>query len=207
MVLEMPLEYLSGGVNKHTINLSLRRKGAKMKIKTILISLCFLICFQSSPADVTSLSQIFKIGKGLLDRDGDGLAEKIAIRIFLPDNPHSQELALASDIAARSNLESLVVDFDLVRQESLPDPAAPNSIFILLGTSAKYKLSSARASNQDLPELGNNQGHFCRCRIPGSSFKNRKGFFPALALSLGHLGQRGRRYIFLCGGRSCGFPG
>ncbi len=65
-----------------------------------------------------SLSHLFRQGKTLLDEDGDGLSEKIALAIIIPDHPLPEETALAADLAARINLESLALDFNLVYRES-----------------------------------------------------------------------------------------
>ncbi|MCX8160152.1 MAG: M14 family metallopeptidase [Candidatus Saccharicenans sp.] len=69
-------------------------------------------------ADDFSLSHLYRQGKTLLDEDGDGLGEKIALSIIIPDKPLPEELALAADLAARINLESLELDFKLVYLES-----------------------------------------------------------------------------------------
>ena len=85
----------------------------------ILIFLIFLIlCSNYGAADISSLSQIFLLGKGIQDLDGDKIGEKVSLHIIVPDNPTAHELAVAGDIAARANLESLVVDFSVVIKES-----------------------------------------------------------------------------------------
>ena len=52
--------------------------------------------------EISSLSQIFLLGKGIQDRDSDSFADKVSFFIVIPDNPTAQEIAVASDIATRA---------------------------------------------------------------------------------------------------------
>lgn len=100
----------------------------------LFISLIFLCVFLSTgwSGDVSSLSRVFQLGGGIEDRDEDGHAESVALRVVVPDNPTAEELMLAADIAARANLESLAVDFyAVVRESEIKDPRSiPNPILI-----------------------------------------------------------------------------
>ncbi|MGB9893795.1 MAG: hypothetical protein ACPLRA_05230, partial [Candidatus Saccharicenans sp.] len=82
--------------------------------KKASLLLIFLVMASLVSAQTFDLASLYKPGLTLLDEDGDGLSEKIALTIIIPDNPEPEELALASEIAARINLESLAVNFNLV---------------------------------------------------------------------------------------------
>jgi len=84
----------------------------------LLISIISGLLAGLSAADDFSLSNLYRQGKTLLDEDNDGLSEKIALAIIIPDSPLAEEAALAADLAARINLESLALDFGLVYRES-----------------------------------------------------------------------------------------
>ena len=77
-----------------------------------------LLAVNSAASEIMSLTHVFQLHRGLLDKDDDGFADKIALCIVIPDAPTPYERLAASEIAARANLESLVVDFTLVKTES-----------------------------------------------------------------------------------------
>ncbi|MBN2206780.1 MAG: hypothetical protein JW742_05200 [Candidatus Aminicenantes bacterium] len=98
-------------------------------------------------AQVASLSHVFQAGKGLRDSDGDGWPDRVALQVVLSDDASAVEAALAADIAARANLESLAVDMGLVRRESELAKAQGLDNLILIGTGtavAKELLKSDR---------------------------------------------------------------
>jgi hypothetical protein len=133
-------------------------KGETVVKKTLPI-LAVLICgILPLAADVSSLSQVFAPGKGILDMDGDGFGEKIALSIIIPDEASPVELALAADIAARANLESLALDFDLVRKESEAAGRPGHAIPILIGSRLRWVQEIARDNRIDLKKLGSNEG-------------------------------------------------
>jgi len=74
-----------------------------------------LLAVNSAASEIMSLTHVFQLHRGLLDKDDDGFADKIALCIVIPDAPTPYERLAASEIAARANLESLVVDFTLVK--------------------------------------------------------------------------------------------
>ncbi len=86
--------------------------------KALLAALATVLCLRPGLADVDSLARVLAPGKAVLDLDGDGFPEKPALIVVVPDRPTAGELALAADIAARVNFESLAVDLRLVRRES-----------------------------------------------------------------------------------------
>ena len=130
-----------------------------MKKKGFLILICFLYCLPLTASHIDSLSQVFQLSKGLLDRDGDSLADTISFRIIIPDLPTAEELAIASDIAARANLESLVIDFGLVLRESdLLTEENPKDIYILIGTNLKLVKTLDLNTKLDLENLNSQQG-------------------------------------------------
>ena len=63
---------------------------------------------RTAPAEsaVASLSELFKPGVVLQDRNGDGAIDFVDARLVLPEQPSSAELAAASDIAARLGFET-----------------------------------------------------------------------------------------------------
>jgi hypothetical protein len=88
-------------------------------MKRILpLALTGLLIVPSALAEVGSLSHLFLPGRTILDLDGDGLGDKPALSVIIPDDPSAIELALAADISARANLESLALEFGLVRSAS-----------------------------------------------------------------------------------------
>lgn len=86
--------------------------------KPLIIALTALLLCRAGVAADGSLSRFLLPGTAVLDLDGDGFPEKPAVTIVIPDQPTARELALAADIAARVNFESLALDFELVRRES-----------------------------------------------------------------------------------------
>jgi len=141
-----------------------------MMKKGLLLPLLFLLFVQAGQADLSSLSHLYALGKTIQDLDGDGLGERIFLSIIIPDNPTAGELALASDIAARANLESLAQDFALVRRESeverwesLPNP-------ILIGSNLRWARDIAKERRIDLVQLGPAGG-----RVFIFSHKNQRG--------------------------------
>ena len=129
-----------------------------MKKRNIILLILILYITQSGAAEISSLSQLFLLGKGIKDRDGDHLGDKVALNIIIPDAPSAYEIAVAGDIAARANLESLVVDFHLVKKESeVKDPLKlENPVFI--GTHLKWIKKLQNAGKLHLPSLKHNQG-------------------------------------------------
>lgn len=84
--------------------------------KKMIIGICILhMAVFLWGGDITSLSQVFKLGHGIEDRDGDGYADHIALSLIIPENSSGYFIAAAEDIAARANLESLAGHFDLIR--------------------------------------------------------------------------------------------
>ncbi len=87
-----------------------------------------------SAGEIDGLSAVFALGKGIVDADGDGLADSFTFHIIIPDQPTAQEAAAAADIAGRANLESLAADFDLVLTESQYLARKPGGSVILVGS-------------------------------------------------------------------------
>ncbi|MDP2914611.1 MAG: M14 family metallopeptidase [Candidatus Aminicenantes bacterium] len=127
--------------------------------RTILLAMIISIAFGAAWAEIGSLAHLFLLGKGIKDTDGDNLTDKIALCLVIPDNPSAVELAVAADIAARANIESLVQDFSLVKRESeVPDiERAENPI--LIGTNIKWLRAAIKDKSITVPELGPNQGY------------------------------------------------
>ncbi len=69
---------------------------------------------RADPAPVpAALSDFFKTGVVLQDRNGDGAIDFVDARIVLPEQPSSAELAAASDIAARLGFETSAMNLPL----------------------------------------------------------------------------------------------
>jgi len=111
-----------------------------------------------APATVDSLSQLFGPGIAVLDLDGDGFPEKPAVTIIIPDKPTAREVALAADIAARVNFESLAVDFGLVRRESEVTARQPIPFPILIGNNLAWVREALKERRIDPVSLGPNRG-------------------------------------------------
>ncbi len=125
--------------------------------KSLVLVLLLVAGLSPAAADMGSLSHLFLLGKGLKDTDGDGLADKIALTIVIPDNPSSSELALAADIAARANFESLAQDFNLIKRESEVPNIDKAENPILIGTNVRWLRDALKGKDIILPELGPNQ--------------------------------------------------
>jgi hypothetical protein len=126
--------------------------------KALLAALLPLLLARPGLAELSSLSQLYAQGKTVQDLDGDGYGEKVVMSVIIPDNPSAAEIALASDIAARVNLESLAQDFAVVRRESevaswesLPNP-------ILIGADLRWARDIAKDRKLDVAGLGPDKG-------------------------------------------------
>jgi hypothetical protein len=113
---------------------------------------------QAAGADVDSLSRLFVPGRAVLDLDGDGFPDKPALTIIVPDKPTGSELALAADIAARANFESLAVEFGLVRRESEAAADASLGVPILIGSNLSWTREALKERGLDAAPLPPNQG-------------------------------------------------
>jgi hypothetical protein len=126
--------------------------------KGLVLAILFLLSVHAGEAELSSLSQLYSLGKTIQDLDGDGHGERIFLSIIIPDSPTACELAVASDIAARANLESLAQDFALVRRESevkswegLPNP-------ILIGSNLRWARDIVKDRKIDVVQLGPDKG-------------------------------------------------
>ena len=78
------------------------------------------------PLAPVQLSDFFKPGAALQDRNGDGIIDFVDARVALAEHPSAADLAAAADVAARMGFETSAMNLPFVRQ---PLPAAW-SIFI-----------------------------------------------------------------------------
>jgi hypothetical protein len=128
-----------------------------MKQAFLVACAAFALTQIAAAAGVDSLSRLFLPGHAVLDLDGDGFPDKPVLAIIVPDKPTAGELALAGDIAARANFESLAVEFGLVRRESEaaanPLPALP----ILIGN-VGWTREALKAKGLEAASLAPNQG-------------------------------------------------
>ena len=126
--------------------------------KALLVAFAALVLVQPALAEVDSLSKLFAPGKAVLDLDGDGFPEKPALTVVVPDKPTAAELALAADIAARANFESLAVDFGLVRRESEFLSSSTAAVPILIGSELAWVREALRERGIDPGTIGPNRG-------------------------------------------------
>jgi len=129
-----------------------------MKNKTAWLIVILLLAFGRGSAEIGSLSQIFLLGKGLKDLDGDHNADKIAFYIIIPEHPSATEIAVAADIAARANLESLSQDLSLVKKESEKRSQGNKESLILVGSNLKLIQDLTKKIGLPFPQLGPGQG-------------------------------------------------
>ncbi len=129
----------------------------KMKRTAVLLAI-FLVLIANAAAEVDSLSQVFAIGRGLKDTDQDHLADAISFVIVVPDRPSAAEMALASDIAARFNFESLSQDLNLVKKESELQAIASGTNRILVGSNLRRARDLGRGGRLEFPALESRQG-------------------------------------------------
>lgn len=140
-----------------------------MRKKGLFFFFLIVICLHSGVAEISSLSQIFLLGKGIKDLDGDKLGERISLHIIIPDTPKACELVVAGDIAARVNLESLAVDFSLIKRESEVKNIQDLENPILIGENLKWIKTLKKEGKLNLSQLKPNQGI-----VFLSSYKNQK---------------------------------
>ncbi len=109
-----------------------------MRKKCFFFIIFFNLCLYAGAVEISCLSEIFLMGKGIQDSDGDNLADKVSLQIVIPDSPSVYELAVAADMAARANLESLALDFLIVRKESEIQKLPGLENLILIGNNLKF---------------------------------------------------------------------
>ncbi|MHB8055723.1 MAG: M14 family metallopeptidase, partial [Candidatus Aminicenantales bacterium] len=126
--------------------------------KTVLAGLIVLSLVSAVSAESETLSRLFLPGYGLKDTDGDGLADRVALTIVVPDDPTVAEIVLAADIAARANLESLAQDPALVKREAEISDFASVENPILIGTRLKWLKRAGKDGTFIIPSLRPEQG-------------------------------------------------
>ena len=127
-------------------------------MKKYVSLICGLILiFGTGWGTVKGLGGLFLPGQGLADRDSDGLVDTILLKIIIPDRPSPQETAAASDIAARANFESLVLDFTLVKyQKDIINPRELNNA-VLINPDLSW-LKKTVGLSQDFRKLKETEG-------------------------------------------------
>lgn len=133
-------------------------KGIVMRKTTLLLLIVLFFSLNIQGDEITSLSQIFLSGKGIQDRDKDHFPDEVSLCLVLPDEPQPAQQALASDIAARANLESLVTHFSLVKKESEISEKAQISNPILIGSELQWVQKLADSGEINLSPINKNQG-------------------------------------------------
>ncbi len=161
-----------------------------MRRKLCLFLLIFLgLLTVTAAADDFSLSSLYRPGKTLLDEDGDGRSDKIALSIIIPDQPLAEEIALAADLTARINLESLALDFGLVYRESEIKDFSHLKNPVLIGS--RLKLAGKILAAEKIDPAGlrpgeglvavfnykRQQGLICLAGSPEALLKTGRAFF------------------------------
>lgn len=141
-----------------------------MSKKSLIFFTLFILCLHNGTAEFTCLSEIFLLGRGIKDLDGDKLGETISLQIIIPDIPNAYELSIAADIAARANLESLVVDFSILKKESEVKNWQTLKNPILIGTNLSWIKKLEREKKINLSLLKPNQG-----LVTLFTYKNQQG--------------------------------
>lgn len=126
--------------------------------KAFLAALAALAFAPAGLAGLDGLAKLFAPGRAVLDLDGDGFPETPALAVVVPDRPTAVELALAADIAARVNFESLVVDFGLVRRESELAAGPAPALQVLVGGRLAGAREALKERRREPAALGPNQG-------------------------------------------------
>ncbi len=129
-----------------------------MKIIKVVLPIILILAVNLGAGQFNCLSQIFDIGKGIHDLDGDGFAETIKLAVVIPDTPNPHELAVAADLAARLNLESLAVDFSCLWQESDLEDLPADRIPVLIGTRLAWGKKLPQITLELLKGLNHEQG-------------------------------------------------
>ncbi len=129
-----------------------------MRKRSLFLLILILFITHNGTAGLTSLSQVFSLGKGIIDRDGDNFGDKVTLNIVIPDRPNASELAVAGDIAARANLESVVVDFSLIQKESEAGSILSLENPILIGTNLEWLKKLEKQGKLHLSRLQPDQG-------------------------------------------------
>ena len=131
--------------------------------KKILGIICLAVLFSFGFGnDINSLSDVFAPGKGLLDKDGDGFPDHVGLFLIIPDVASPYEITSASDIAARANLESLVVDMDLLSRDISDAFDSEHSACPIIISSDPSWIKKAVQGLNELPdELPSHQGLVC----------------------------------------------
>lgn len=156
-----------------------------MKRLIPLVLVFAVFSFSGWSDEIDSLSQILLTGKGIKDTDKDTFADKISLCMIIPDNPNPYELALASDIAARVNLESLVVDLFLVKKESETREKMPSIFPVLIGRQTKWAKRLERQSILDTSSLSEHQGFVTVFKDKGQTGIAVVGSSPEILLRTG----------------------
>jgi hypothetical protein len=84
---------------------------------------------RSAPAETApaSLSEVFRPGVALQDRNGDGAIDFVDARLVLPEAAAAAELAAASNIAARLGYETSAMNIPITTVRLKPDTTPPDT--------------------------------------------------------------------------------
>jgi len=160
-----------------------------MRKKCFFIFILLNLGLYTGFAEISSLTEIFLLGKGIQDSDRDNLGDKVSLRFIIPDSPSVYELAVAADMAARANLESLALDFFIVKKESEVEKLQDLENPIFIGNNLKFIKELQKKGEQIPSKLKPDQG-----LVSLISYENRKGVV-LIAGSEKALLQAGRSFF------------
>jgi hypothetical protein len=160
-----------------------------MRKKCFFIFILLNLCLYTGFAEISSLAEIFLLGKGIQDSDRDNLGDKVSLQFIIPDSPSVYELAVAADMAARANLESLALDFFIVKKESEIEKLQGLENPIFIGNNLKFIKELQKKGEQIPSKLKPRQG-----LVSLISYENQKGVV-LIAGSEKALLQAGRSFF------------
>ncbi|MFB0565806.1 MAG: M14 family zinc carboxypeptidase [Candidatus Aminicenantaceae bacterium] len=160
-----------------------------MSKKVIIFFIVLILIFGTGLSEISSLSQIFLVGKVIKDLDGDNRGDKVSLEIIIPSAPSEHEISIAADIAARANLESLAQNFFIVKKESEIQNFKELENFILIGSNVELIKELEKKGEIPRSNLKSNQG-----LVTVFSYDNQKGI-ALIASSQKALLQTGRSFF------------
>ena len=113
-----------------------------------------------------NLDSMFSLGAILEDRNGDGIADFVNVRIVVPEITSRSDVAGASEIAARLGYETTATDIPLVITDSDIKPGQVPHPLILIGRTNRW-LNLLQAENKLTPSrLNKGQGEAILVQSP-----------------------------------------
>jgi hypothetical protein len=116
---------------------------------------------------VPSLTALFELAGGMVrDTNGDGLADAVAARIVVPQQPAAEEIEAAANLAARAGFETTALTLPLVVRAGEGAQAGAGTLPILIGRENPLVTKVAARDGLDLATLEPGQGLIASVRSP-----------------------------------------